>query len=911
MLNYKEEFIKSFNDKSRKYYIEHFLSTYDATERREVPFNVFPRQYELLKSLANNKNTIAVKHRQAGITTMTAAWCSAQCLFASPSSPETILCVGNSRDISEQLLEKITNFLDQAPRWMWGGNFYSPDPDNPVNTKSIYKTRNKNKVELFNGCKIYAKSSGQNAARGVSAVSILIFDEAAFIKDGPIVYAQAVAATSSVANAKIIMISTPNGKDQLYYKTYQQALTGSNNYNPVEFKWYQDLRYQRNLKWYKKNKKTGEVEWINEPTINKRGDIIYDEEKWRNMEKDGWKAESPWYLTMCKTFNNDEQRIAQELDVSFLGSSDNVIPTAVIEAHAKQNVVDIAKNDNWPLRDPFVKDTWIWKEPIPGHRYICSCLIEKEKVLTNHGLINVEAIKYDDKLININGNEVKIKAFMKRHCQNEDVFTIKLKGIEDTTTFTYNHPIWASKYTNSNEFKFGYYKVKDLSPLDWLRVPNVYTKNLLSNSAICDKYKEFCDDDIFKIPQLSPLYAGFWYNCGVWIMNRKNGFTKEEYKKIEKFLLYSFGFNNNLYIDTWIKHLPHDYKLYLISGIINSCGYQVHNNELTIRCSSKQLLNDIQDILFSTGIISYVKKVNTIYHLTIKKVPKQDEVFISEDNSYIYIPIESVTKAKYTGTVYNFETETHSYCTNYIATHNCDASSGSSEDRTAIEMIDIDAVDENTGTPYFDQVLEYYGKRTGDEIGEMIFEYATRYNNALVVVECIGGYGDAIILTLMAKKYKNIYYDDPGLKTYTVEKTYSRFNIKDGEKLPGFRTNGVRVQMIGNFVTLLKENGFRVRSVRVINEMDTWIWKNGRPDHMDGCHDDSLTCLAMGLFVVLFYVIRHDTEKDRTKAMLQSFTSNKIIQYGNYTPTENPLMLPKQQSSNPNTSNPFLFRYRK
>ena len=71
------------------------------------------------------------------------------------------------------------------------------------------------------------------------------------------VYSSAVAATSSYGDkAKIIMVSTPNGKDQLYYKTYRMALSNENGYNAVEFKWYQDLRYQKNLRWYKKDAKT-------------------------------------------------------------------------------------------------------------------------------------------------------------------------------------------------------------------------------------------------------------------------------------------------------------------------------------------------------------------------------------------------------------------------------------------------------------------------------------------------------------------------------------------------------------------------------------------------------------------------------------------------------------------------------
>lgn len=73
---------------------------------------------------------------------------------------------------------------------------------------------------------------------------------------------------------------------------------------------------------------------------------------------------------MCQSFNGDEMKIAQELNVSFLGSSDNVIAPEVIEFQLNNNVVYLP--DDWNLKDPFVEETWIWKDPIPGHRYICA-----------------------------------------------------------------------------------------------------------------------------------------------------------------------------------------------------------------------------------------------------------------------------------------------------------------------------------------------------------------------------------------------------------------------------------------------------------------------------------------------------------------------------------------------------------
>jgi hypothetical protein len=73
------------------------------------------------------------------------------------------------------------------------------------------------------------------------------------------------------------LVSTPNGKDQLYYGIYSKALRGENNFHIIEFKWFQDLRYNRNLRWYRQNQKTGEYEWDVDTVIDKKGNVVYDE----------------------------------------------------------------------------------------------------------------------------------------------------------------------------------------------------------------------------------------------------------------------------------------------------------------------------------------------------------------------------------------------------------------------------------------------------------------------------------------------------------------------------------------------------------------------------------------------------------------------------------------------------------
>jgi hypothetical protein len=211
-----------------------------------------------------------------------------------------------------------------------------------------------------------------------------------------------------------------------------------------------------------------------------------------------------------------------------------------------------------------------------------------------------------------------------------------------------------------------------------------------------------------------------------------------------------------------------------------------------------------------------------------------------------------------------------------------------SADRTAIEIIDMDGRDEH-GLPIIEQVAEYVGKKLGDDIGALCVQYATLYNDAFVVVDCTGGQGDAAILTMLQLGYKNLYYEDSNQKMYTVQRSTKNY---DGytDKLPGFHFQGNRYPVLANFAGLVRNNEFKIRSARVINELETWIFKgeNARIDHQDGAHDDTLTSLAMGLFVMQFTLNRIQNTVNKDKSILNAYMmSNAInmnkpkINYGN------------------------------
>lgn len=596
----RREYAKCALDKSRIYMIEHFLKTYDATRQREVQYLLFPRQKELCSTLGNAKDIVTTKPRQAGITTTCGAFIACEMCLANPESPQTVLTIGNTIDLAQQMLTKIKDFLLQFPLWMWGDEFTDLGLDitlPPPDTNVIFDVCNQKELKLKNGCKVVARSSGPDASRGVGGVTWLIFDEAAFIQDGADVYASALPTVSTGGHT--IMISTPNGKDKLYYETCRRAaLKGTDEWNGfelVKLKWFQDPRYNKFLEWARKGA-DGKVETIKEKYLDKYGNVKFDPERWEKLESDGYKASSPWYIDMCRKFNNDEQKIAQELDVSFLGSASNVVSPEYIEMQDTANVME-------PVgKDPLEENTWIWKPPIPGHRYIMSI----------------------------------------------------------------------------------------------------------------------------------------------------------------------------------------------------------------------------------------------------------------------------------------------------------DNSRGDSADRTALEICDMDATDEN-GVPCVEQVLEYHGKKFGDEVGEMAYRYGTIYGNAHCVVDCIGGTGDACVLTLKRMGYPNLYYDDPTLKTYTAEKTPGMIKNDNSDRAPGFHSSSVREQMLSNFASMVRNNQIKLRSSRVIAELETWIYKGtaGRMDHMDGCHDDTITCLAMGMFVMRFSLDKMNEAKERDAAFLRAWVSSAKMMNTSSTNKRNTSITVEPKNVNP------------
>jgi len=334
------------------YALKTYLQTYDNTVSKYVPLDLFPDQVSLIEDYENFNENIALKYRQAGVSTVTAAWASKKLVFAQKNKPQKILIIANKLDTAVEMANKIRGFTEQWPSWVGVG--FSQEK----NSQRHFK--------LTNSCEVKAVATSKDALRGYTP-TILIFDEAAYIEADSDFWAACMASLST--GGKVIVVSTPNGYDPIYYEIYDQSLRGMNEFKISEMFWYRDPRYTKDLYMVKTTDLVhfllNREEYNNDCTVDLSTDNPYerDIEVINDYIEQGYKPCSSWFEGMVKKLKFDRRKVAQELECNFLGSGDNVFESDVLQ--------NISKNT---LREPEAKlmggSLWIWKEPIVGHKYV-------------------------------------------------------------------------------------------------------------------------------------------------------------------------------------------------------------------------------------------------------------------------------------------------------------------------------------------------------------------------------------------------------------------------------------------------------------------------------------------------------------------------------------------------------------
>ena len=377
----------------------------------------------------------------------------------------------------------------------------------------------------------------------------------------------------------------------------------------------------------------------------------------------------------------------------------------------------------------------IWEYPIkdpPFGLYIGGCLTPGEKVCTQRGLVNVEDVTLDDKLINRYGKFVDIKNLQRYQKVNEPTFRIKPSGTFRTTNFTGEHPI----LTKNNDFV----KAKYITKNHKLIIRNLYWNNDLEKYRYVESDERarklayfyglyigdgFCNinnnsyDVYMSIGKSETSLAQFYDELIRDLFGKKcihiHKKTEQSRRFTDKSLVCQLQhIGKDAYtkrVPEWIKRGSAEVKLGFLQGYLDSDGSVIRSrNSIRTNYTSVnlELLEDVQDILFALEIKNsivlhgktHVNKFGGIskksYRINIacddmsklaidpvyesRKIKllktyksntksKIDQKFI---NGKIVIGIDSIEQGLYTGTVYNFECNTHTFMCRNIVTHNCD-----------------------------------------------------------------------------------------------------------------------------------------------------------------------------------------------------------------------------------------------
>lgn len=285
------------------YALRTYLQTYDNTVQRYVPLDLFPDQVQLLEDYENFNENIALKYRQAGVSTVTAAWTSKRLVFANKNKPEKVLIIANKLDTAVEMANKVRAFTEQWPQWV--GVTFSQEK----NSQRHFK--------LTNGCEVKAVATSKDALRGYTP-TILIFDEAAYIEADGDFWSACMASLST--GGKVIVVSTPNGYDPIYYEIYDQALRNFNEFKITEMFWYRDPRYTKDL-YVVKTKDIvhyllNKEEYTQDLIINLSSDNPYERnlDELKSYIEQGYKPCSSWFEGMVKKLKYDRRKISQELE---------------------------------------------------------------------------------------------------------------------------------------------------------------------------------------------------------------------------------------------------------------------------------------------------------------------------------------------------------------------------------------------------------------------------------------------------------------------------------------------------------------------------------------------------------------------------------------------------------------------
>lgn len=335
----------------------YFLNSYarvDIPGLGTVSMDPYHFQSEMAKEVSLFRKIVLDKTRQSGLSTVFALYALWRAHFF---AAEMIDVVSTKQSKAQQFVKKINSTVESLPKWM----------QTPI------KSKNQQKIVFQHAggsvSEIVSESQSENAGRGDS-LSVLILDEVAFYQSDKMVR-QIVASAQPTLNktgGQMILISTPNGtsgKGAYYYEQVVAARSGESGTRYIEVDWWEvpdDPRIAGPKKGYNEIlERAIKEKYYHNNKVKKEYQKVFEPIARESFNDNGWLRASYQDL--------GDSTYRQEILHDFIIAGDKVFNE------------DILKKVELAIKDPIRRDKlgseqiegwWVWKDPIPGHRYIAA-----------------------------------------------------------------------------------------------------------------------------------------------------------------------------------------------------------------------------------------------------------------------------------------------------------------------------------------------------------------------------------------------------------------------------------------------------------------------------------------------------------------------------------------------------------
>jgi hypothetical protein len=216
-----------------------------------------------------------------------------------------------------------------------------------------------------------------------------------------------------------------------------------------------------------------------------------------------------------------------------------------------------------------------------------------------------------------------------------------------------------------------------------------------------------------------------------------------------------------------------------------------------------------------------------------------------------------------------------------------DVSRGDGKDYSAFHIFDYDDCE---------VVVEFMDKLPPDRLADLMIEWGKKYNDAVIVPEN-NSYGYLTCTRLRNENYKRLFYQ-------SNKKDIFEILDPQPEELNGFSTQTKsRVQILSKLEEVIRNKLLTVHSRRLYEQLNTFIWNNGKAQASAESYDDLVLSAAIGVWLVSDVTALPVDDKEMLYAMLRASSLERNSQSTTLSKVNEvkPFVSPAIMGSNPNS----------